>query len=575
MIHHDTIEARLVRRLRLSESARVRFAKPQAAMALVALLIAAAPAAAQPTLGKGAGVAWKKTIVDKAFRSEGVGIADVNKDGKKDIICGDVWYEAPDWKMHVLSDQRKFPANGWSPVQTKTEIGYSESFCVFPDDFNGDGWVDVIVIPFPGKECNWYENPGKAGGFWKQHQLTNSACNETPIYVDLFGKGQKHLVMAWQPAGSKGNMGEMCYFVPGKDATQPWQRISISGPSAPGKEVPGTQRFSHGLGHGDVNGDGRIDVICTGGWWEQPPSLDGKPWPFHPANLGPLCADMYAYDVDGDGKNDIISSSAHQYGFWWHQQKSPKEFVLLELFPDPSKVAKIPAKHSLSEEELAFYNAINAGRVELKRAPWSLNGFLSNEARLAAINKKRVVNPQDSPRGYVGGVVVLDTEGNASDLVAAGKNLASGLEEKHLKPNLEIGVGVSAEGGKKRWVVLLGDRKQFSLPSQTHALHFIDINGDGQKDLVTGRRWWAHGPKGDAGPNDPAYIYWFEAQKGRDGITKFIPHEVDDDSGIGTAFVVEDIDGDGIPDIIVSNKRGVYVLVQVRRPRDAVPPKNE
>src|SRR5262249_52747860 len=73
---------------------------------------------------------WKKITVDKAFRSEGVGVVDVNKDGKKDIVDGDVWYEAPDWKMHVLSDERKFPAKGWDPRN------YSESFAVFADDFN-------------------------------------------------------------------------------------------------------------------------------------------------------------------------------------------------------------------------------------------------------------------------------------------------------------------------------------------------------------------------------------------------------------------------------------------------------
>src|SRR5438105_2372762 len=71
--------------------------------------------------------------------------------------------------------------------------------------------------------------------------------------------------------GNYDDRGEMCYFVPGKNPTQPWERHSISGPSVFSKlEIPGTRRFSHGLGHGDVNGDGRIDIICTGGWWEQP-----------------------------------------------------------------------------------------------------------------------------------------------------------------------------------------------------------------------------------------------------------------------------------------------------------------
>jgi hypothetical protein len=86
------------------------------------------------------------------------------------------------------------------------------------------------------------------------------------------------------------------------------------------------------------------------------------------------------------------------------------------------------------------------------------------------------------------------------------------------------------------------------------------------KDLVTGRRWWAHGPRGDATPNDPAYLYWFEAKRDGNGFTTFLPHEIDDDSGVGTQFAVMDMNGDGLLDIIISNKKGVFLFLQVREP---------
>src|SRR5690606_31620618 len=78
--------------------------------------------------------------------------------------------------------------------------------------------------------------------------------------------------------------------------------------------------FTHGLGFGDINGDGRKDVIIKSGWWEAPEDRTQPNWKFHPADLGPDCSQMFALDLDGDGDNDVISASAHQYGIWWHEQ---------------------------------------------------------------------------------------------------------------------------------------------------------------------------------------------------------------------------------------------------------------
>ena len=312
----------------------------------------------------------------------------------------------------------------------------------------------------------------------------------------------------------------MCYFVPGKDPTQPWQRVPISEPSQKGKEIPGTRNFSHGLGHGDVNGDGRVDIIVADGWWEQPEKIDHTtPWKFHRVDLNPVCADMFTYDIDGDGKNDIVSSSAHLYGFWWHQQKLGKDgptFIRHDLFPPPPEVAKLPREHKLSlVKKSSFLQAVNKSRTTLGHASWKMDANLSALAHVSATGKKG-----EGKIAYKGTIKLLKTAAAASfnpeQLV---KELLPDLQKSRdlASPALEVGVGAHRqEDGAWVGTLVIGDSGAFSLPAQTHALHCVDINGDGLKDLVTGcmlveaRRTVKCG---DAGPNDPAYLYWFEAKR--------------------------------------------------------------
>src|SRR5690242_11102334 len=190
------------------------------ALLLAALALPVVTSGADPE--EKSNITWKKTVLDRACLSEGVAVADVNRDGKADVLAGEVWYEAPDWTPHRLRPGKDDYREGDKNV-------YSESFACWADDLNGDGWPDLIVIGFPGKPCHWYENPQCESGPWKEHEIWPSACNETPQYVDLFGTGKRVLVMGWQPPG-KEHEGQMAWFTPREDPTQPWEMHPISEP---------------------------------------------------------------------------------------------------------------------------------------------------------------------------------------------------------------------------------------------------------------------------------------------------------------------------------------------------------
>ena len=263
--------------------------------------------AAEP--GGSAKIRFERRKLDDKFRSEGVAVGDFNHDGRLDIAAGSVYYAAPDWKLQTIAEKPE----EYDPHH------YSHSFCNFADDLNGDGWTDLIVVDFPGQQTWWFENPQTAGGAWKKHEATPVTNNESPTYLDVDGDGRRELVLGFSPDAKNvdGPERRMGIVRPTADVRQPWAIQAISAPGA-----PGTMRFTHGLGVGDVNKDGRQDIVTREGWWAAPesPTSAGE-WKFHAAALGDNCAQMYVYDFDGDGDSDVLSSSAHGVGMWWHEQK--------------------------------------------------------------------------------------------------------------------------------------------------------------------------------------------------------------------------------------------------------------
>lgn len=243
---------------------------------------------------------FEKEIIYDQFISEGANVADVDQDGDLDILAGHYWFEAPDWQAHEI----------WEPETYDYSTGYSKSFLNFTMDVNQDGWEDYVSFDFPGAPVHWYENPQGTDQHWKEYLIDSTACNESPMTLDLDGDGRLELMF-----GNK-DRGEMMWFrPPTEQGGTNWTSRSIGL-----QQEEGTRQYSHGLGWGDINGDGIKDIIIREGWWEVPRDLSAFPWTFHPADLGLPCSQMYAYDFDRDGDQDVLSASAHAYGVWWHEQ---------------------------------------------------------------------------------------------------------------------------------------------------------------------------------------------------------------------------------------------------------------
>jgi len=341
--------------------------------------------------------------------AEGITTLDINNDGFTDLLSGAYWYEnsgaeGGDWKQHQ-----------YRSVDMKDEF---VSDCgEWTIDVNHDGAPDVVTAGWITNGLWWYENPKASGVMWKRHLVTDSYDTEGGVMADINGDGKPDIALAhYNHSGIL------------------W--VDFSGPQPQVHHVGGKEQDGHGIGIADVDGDGKADILTPYGWFRNI-DADHDQWEWHGDwKLGDAGFPILGYDVNHDGKLDIIYGEGHSYGLYWLEQ-----------------------------------------------------------------------------------------------------------------------TGTSAHREWKRYTI----DESFS---QAHALALVDIDGDGEPELVTGKRYRGHSGN-DPGSYDPVVVYAYKIDRSAASFTR-IPLSVNGTASAGTQFIAEDLDHDGDIDIASAGKLGVHVFENLK-----------
>ncbi|MGE0406640.1 MAG: FG-GAP repeat domain-containing protein, partial [Candidatus Korobacteraceae bacterium] len=341
----------------------------------------------------------------------------LNHDGIPDVQAGPFYYLGPDFKVaRELYPPATINVEGFvesgGPEQPQAGAivhgSYPPHFQSYIHDLNGDGWNDVVMMmafgPRPTFSGHVFLNPRGEPRHWDNYEVIKVVPNEINPWADIDGDGRPELI------GQLGTRADWTdnqwgYWKPDwSNATKAWTFTAISEKRRWG---------GHGGGVGDINGDGRIDIVGPLGWWEQPPAGTTGLWKFHqvalgrpelPTGPGSGGSDMSVYDVNGDGLADVVTSiAAHGPGLAWFEQKKDGAFERHDIMGAPED-RKSPAGVAFAELHSLTYADMDGDGLKdiIAGKDWYSHGFVYQENEIdnpAVLYWFRLVRNPKAPGG--------------------------------------------------------------------------------------------------------------------------------------------------------------------------------